>query len=170
MNTLLFSLLYCTSPVFKLLGTCSSCHRSTLTALMHIPWALWQSGIIFKKYGPICTSLSHVFWMTFLNRLHILFKPPWAQARVKFYGQNADHFKIDFWVDTTKRKFIECKKQWKMMIRLLKLYLELRHVLMYKQWTSTRKWWFFLKKQWKHTLRGSFYHYKTYENILKFNF
>ena len=60
--------------------------------------------------------------------------------------------------------------RWKMTIRLLKLYLELGHLSMYKQWTYTIKRWFFFKKQWKHTLRRLFYYYKTYENILKFNF
>ena len=29
---------------------------------------------------------------------------------------------------------------------------------------------FVLKKRWKHTLRWWFYHYETYENILKFSF
>ena len=48
---------------------------------------------------------------------------------------------------------------------------ELGHLSMYTQWIDTKKWWFFfLKKGWKHTFRRSFYRYKTYETILKFNF
>ena len=56
------------------------------------------------------------------------------------------------------------------MMRLLKLYLKLGHLSMYKQWICNKKWWFFLKKTMKAYFKAVMLSLKIYENILKFNF
>ena len=57
-----------------------------------------------------------------------------------------------------------------MTIQLLKLYLELGYLPMYKQWTYTKKWWFFVEKMMKAYFKAVILLIKSYENILKFNF
>ena len=44
---------------------------------------------------------------------------------------------------------VSMQKQWKMTIQLLKQYLELGHLSMYKQWIDTKKSWFFLEETMK---------------------
>ena len=56
-----------------------------------------------------------------------------------------------------------------MTIQLLKLYLELSHLSMYKQLAYTKKW-FFFKKMMNTYFKAVILSIKTYENILKFNF
>ena len=56
------------------------------------------------------------------------------------------------------------------MIQLLKLYLELDHLSMYKQWIYTKKCWFFFWKTMKAYFKVVILSLKIYENILKFNF
>ena len=57
-----------------------------------------------------------------------------------------------------------------MTIQLLKQYLELGHLSMYKQWTYTKKTVFFLKKTMKAYFRAINLSIEIYENILNFNF
>ena len=56
------------------------------------------------------------------------------------------------------------------MMRLLRLYLELSHLLVYKQWIYTTKWWFFFQKTMKAYSKAVMLSLKIYENILNFNF
>ena len=56
-----------------------------------------------------------------------------------------------------------------MTIQLLKLYLELSHLSMYKQLTHAKKWVFF-EKMMKAYFKAAILSIKTYKNILKFNF
>ena len=57
-----------------------------------------------------------------------------------------------------------------MTIQVLKLYLELSHLSMYKQWTYTIKQWLFFEKTMKGYFKAAMLSLKIYENILKFNF
>ena len=56
-----------------------------------------------------------------------------------------------------------------MTIQLLKLYLEIGHLSMYKQLIYTKKL-FFFEKIMKAYFKAMILSIKTYENILKFNF
>ena len=56
------------------------------------------------------------------------------------------------------------------MMRLLKLYLELGHLLMYKQWHAPKHGEFFFEKMMRAHFKVFILSLKIYENILKFNF
>ena len=117
-----------------------------------------------KAGGPNLLSVYHKNYFPLVLRL--------ARSFSYAFGPRQGSNFMDRKNDTMHRSIQSgrCKKWWKMTIQLLKLYLELGHLSMYNQWTYTKKRWFFLKKRWKHTLRRSFYHYKTYEKILKSSF
>ena len=139
------------SGVLRWSGISLSVYISLRTASLQISCALKRSG-----------TYNHLNHFRDIDFIYL-----WAGWRSNFM----DRTQI-----TSNWSIYRCKKpmktylnsRWKMTIQLSKLYLELGHLSIYKQWTYTKKLWFFLKKRWNHTLRWSFYHYKTYENILKF--
>ena len=101
-----------TSRVLKLSGTYLNDHGSTSGALIHICCVLKISGMNAKERGFLRTLLLHAFWTIgpttgvyfsvynkrhpngFLNESVIFIYILRPQARVKFYGQNADHFEM----------------------------------------------------------------------------
>ena len=156
--------------VLRWLGTNLIAYGLWHTASLEISCVLSQSGTNAKECGSMHTASLHISWVLnwwgvtiikfrIISKWFILFYF-FSCVRVKFYGQK----KWQHAQATPRRSFYRCKKpmktwlnlRWKMMIQLIKIYLELTNLSMYKQWIYIKSWWF--------------YRYKTYENILKFNF
>ena len=137
------------------------------TASLQISYVLNQSGTNAKERSSMRTASLRISWVLgiaiirrrIISEGFILFCF-FSWVRVKFYGQNADQplnwYFFEHW----------CKIWW------FNYWTYTLNYAIYRCINNecTPKTMIFWKKRWKHTISWLFYHYKTYEDILKFNF
>ena len=142
-STMSFSI-SCAYPIFSIILLYNK------EAISRTPYSLSASASRIAATGA--DTALYNFEIVFLkNKLIVLLIHLW-EIFWKFYGQKKRHHAQA----TPRRSFYRCKKpmktwlnlRWKTMMRLLKLYLKLGHLSMYKKRKYTKKrWFFFLKKR-----------------------
>ena len=127
------------SCILNRLGTYANESGSMSTASLHISCVLRWSGISLIHIGTI--SSRDIFYL-----YH------WTQARIKFYG----HAKTTF---ESILRSVDVKKWWWDYWRYTLNYAIYRCSINNEYTPKNGN--FFLKKWWNHTLKRSFYRYKT---------
>ena len=150
-------------------GTNNIMHGSYITAASHISYVLRWSGTCAKECGSMRTASLRIScvlrWsgttFTLLAMSIYIFRP--GEVQIFFMDRRNDSL-ISYLITLTS------KWSYKKLIQKWWNYILNWPFIDVKSMNIQQKTWFLLKNWWKHTLNRWFYQYKTYENILKFNF
>ena len=183
------------SCVLKRSGTSYSSHEPASRALIHISWVLYWSGTYFSCHGYASSALIHISCVFYWSGIYFICHgyAPAALIRIScVLGRSGKYHRLDgswattllhaFWLKWSKifviQRMANSYKDIFFQNAPLNRYFEVSIHSMQKTMKNddsiieaiARITPFIDVKTTNHTLRWWFYHYKTYENTLKFNF